>query len=75
MEPKDRWPCLGRTAVQACDWAHISTVRCSRATLILADYILLCALAGQGVTELRPLDDHDEWAAHRAFAARWIRAS
>jgi lipid II isoglutaminyl synthase (glutamine-hydrolysing) len=38
----------------------------------LADFILLCALAGQGIAELSPLDDRDEWAAHRAFAARWI---
>jgi CobQ-like glutamine amidotransferase family enzyme len=39
----------------------------------LADYILLCALSGQGVTKLSPLDDRDEWAAHDAFARRWLR--
>ena len=37
----------------------------------LADYILLCALADAGVTELEPLDDRDEWAAHASFAQRW----
>jgi len=37
----------------------------------LADYILLCALAESGVTELEPLDDRDEWAAHASFAQRW----
>jgi CobQ-like glutamine amidotransferase family enzyme len=37
----------------------------------LADYILLCALAGSGITQLTPLDDRDEWAAHASFAQRW----
>ncbi len=40
----------------------------------LADYILLCAMAESGVTELAPLDDRDEWAAHASFAQRWLPA-
>jgi hypothetical protein len=39
----------------------------------LADYILLCSLAAQGVTALSPLDDREEWAAHQAFASRWLK--
>ena len=39
----------------------------------LADYILLCALRDQGITELTPLDDRDEWAAHASFAQRWLQ--
>ena len=57
---------------QACGWAHTCTVRCFRAILTWPTFILLCALAGQGVTELSPLDDRDEWAAHSAFATRWM---
>jgi CobQ-like glutamine amidotransferase family enzyme len=41
----------------------------------LADYILLSALGLSDVTELAPLDDAEEWAAHRAFAERWLRAA
>ena len=41
----------------------------------LADYILLCSLAAQGVVALSPLDDREEWAAHRAFASRWLKES
>ena len=37
----------------------------------LADYLLLSALRGRGVTELEPIDDRAEWAAHAAFAAHW----
>ncbi len=39
----------------------------------LTDYILQCALSTKGVSELRPLDDREEWAAHAAFAKRWLR--
>lgn len=41
----------------------------------LADFILLCAVAGQGVTGMSPLDDREEWVAHDAFAKRWLRES
>jgi CobQ-like glutamine amidotransferase family enzyme len=37
----------------------------------LADFVLLCALARKGVTELAQLPDEDEWQAHVSFADRW----
>jgi lipid II isoglutaminyl synthase (glutamine-hydrolysing) len=41
----------------------------------VADYLLASALATQGVRELRPIDDRQEWAAHRLFARRWLATS
>jgi hypothetical protein len=38
----------------------------------LADFLLLSALRGRGVTGLDPLDDRAEWAAHAAFASHWL---
>ena len=38
----------------------------------LADFLILSAMKRRGITELSPLDDRAEWAAHAAFAAHWL---
>ena len=38
----------------------------------LADFLILSALKRRGITDLSPLDDRVEWAAHAAFAAHWL---
>ncbi|MBI3745330.1 MAG: glutamine amidotransferase [Chloroflexi bacterium] len=38
----------------------------------LADFVILSALRRRGVSELAPLDDRSEWAAHAAFADHWL---
>ena len=40
----------------------------------LADFILASVLARHGITELSPLPDVAEWAAHASFAERWRTA-
>ena len=37
----------------------------------LADFVILSALRRRGISELAPLDDRTEWAAHVAFAEHW----
>jgi lipid II isoglutaminyl synthase (glutamine-hydrolysing) len=37
----------------------------------LADFLILSGLRHRGVTQLDPLDDRAEWAAHVAFADHW----
>jgi CobQ-like glutamine amidotransferase family enzyme len=37
----------------------------------LADFLILSGLRRRGVTQLDPLDDRAEWAAHVAFADHW----